>query len=131
MRLFILLLVLFMGCDDSTLPENDTSELIQGTWVYDHDDYGINVYYKSENFSFDKPGFHFSETGDAIVRMISGPCGTPPVSYENNEGTWELTDDIVDIHIYNDWIGDLEIRYQIISVDTDSLRFEHVGSLDN
>lgn len=109
----------------SILPYN--FDLI-GIWSYDFvDEGGASVVLKKVNqFDEDNHGIQFFENGDFVQRQINSWCGTPPVTYENYNGTWAYSENnIVDIEAQY-WGGTENYQLEILSVDNTQLRLKYI-----
>jgi len=123
--------MLIFSCQKEAI--NDNKSGLPGTWVYDS--YLIETdfekYTAKEQLDPDQPGFIFMNNGKMTIRSIDGWCATPPVNYQNYEGTWEnLTDST--FMIKHEYWGtasgqpDLESTFQIIRVDEQELWLKYV-----
>ena len=69
---------------------------------------------RSEEFNPDRYGFTFHKDGSFTERKNSGWCGTPPIAYDNFEGSWKpLSDTLIDITVAY-WGGTLTYQMQIV-----------------
>lgn len=113
---------LLLSCnkDDITI---DPDNLLVGTWIYTGNRNNLDVYSRSLGFE-DKHCYRFNLDGTMQERNIAGWCGTPPVSYSNYEGTWNIQDDSI-IYINAEyWGGTRAYKLGIHSLDSDSLMIE-------
>ncbi len=84
------------------------------------------VYKKASKFEENRHGVEFKKNGVFIQRQINGWCGTPPVTYEDYNGTWKTAiDDILDVEA-GYWGGKQSFKLKIISVDNSSLRVRYI-----
>jgi hypothetical protein len=86
-------LVVLFGCKRSTYPlfQQFDEVVPYGTWVYSGHIDSVLIYYYAEEFEEDNSGIAF-ESGNVYIERTSGWCGTPPLSYANIEGKWEIMD---------------------------------------
>ena len=100
-----------------------TNDPMIGTWVYsDYDDAdGTISYEKVKSFKEDEPGIEFKASGKLIKRQNVGWCGTPPIQYGNNDGTWKQTSDSTITISYGYWGGTAEEDWQIVRVSDTKL----------
>jgi hypothetical protein len=118
----LLLCSLLFSCSKDEITV-DPDNLLIGTWVYTGFHNNYNVYKRSLSFE-DKHCYQFNIDGTLQERNIAGWCGTPPVSYNNYDGTWNfLNDSIVKINVEY-WGGTRDYRIGIYSVSRDSLLIE-------
>ncbi|MDX2430683.1 MAG: hypothetical protein QNK35_07110 [Bacteroides sp.] len=138
-RLCFLFFPLFMfACekDQVQLEALGENSSILGTWVEVNDDPllvpedGISRFARSADFDPDSYGFAFHEDGLFTERKNAGWCGTPPIAYDNFEGTWEpLSDTLIDITVAY-WGGTLTYQMQIVSLQGDELGIKYLFSED-
>lgn len=116
LRNFFLALTALFLCSflstDTKLKDN-----LIGTWVQlEYLDNGI-LFEKQTAFAKDKPGVTFNADGTLVKRQNAGWCGTPPISYTNNDGTWRQTSDSTVTVNYSYWGGTAEEDWLIVEVD--------------
>ncbi|HLP53579.1 MAG TPA: hypothetical protein VK151_01050 [Fluviicola sp.] len=94
-----------------------------GTWVYaEYDEQEeAMIYTKASSFEEDKPGIEFKASGKLVKRQNVGWCGTPPIDYGNNDGTWKQTSDSIITISYHYWGGTAEEDWQIVQVSDTKL----------
>ncbi len=130
----ITMLALIMGlysCNKEA--KSNIDDALIGTWVYDsyHIDSEFEVFTAKNELDPDRPGMIFKPNGKIINRTIFGWCATPPVSYENYNGSWEHLSDST-ILIRYEWWGtasgqpDLERTFKIVKVDEQSLWIQYI-----
>ena len=102
-------------------------EQLLGYWVspvYD----SVYILQKAEQFYLtendDGRGFQFLKDGKLIVRQNAGWCGTPPISYENVHGSWELTKDEKLVLNYPYWGGKIRQVWQVEQVTSTQLTYQ-------
>ena len=100
-----------------------TADPMIGIWVYsDYDDTDQTIRYeKVKSFKEDEPGIEFKANGKLIKRQNVGWCGTPPIQYGNNDGTWQKTSDSTITISYTYWGGTAEEDWQIVQVNDTKL----------
>ena len=84
--------------------ENNQNELIS-VWVYSDYENEVIEYVKSKNFNKNESGIEFKKNGKLIKRQNIGWCGTPPITYDNYDGSWEFSSDSTLTIIYDYWGG--------------------------
>ena len=93
--LFLLFVTIFLGCEDNEILI-DTDNLLVGIWVepvYD----GENITFKRDNsLPNESYGVSFTKEG-VFTERTSGFCGTPPLSFFNNTGSWEMNKNVIEI----------------------------------
>ncbi len=111
MKLIISLLfftsMVFFSCTSSSEPENHQFEAVVplGTWVYSGNDDSLSIYYSASQFEQDKPGIAF-EKEYIFIERTTGWCGTPPLTYSNVEGKWEVFDNNTMKITCSNWINE-------------------------
>ena len=96
----ILSVVFLASCAEMDEPREmlGENEEIVGTWVEESLEDQVTTMKRAENLAQDRYGFIIREDGTFVERKNAGWCGTPPISYDNFEGTWEaLSDSLLDI----------------------------------
>lgn len=103
---------------------------IVGTWVEESREELVTMLERAECLDPDKYGFIIREDGVFIERKNAGWCATPPISYENFEGTWEaLSDSLLEITV-GYWGGTMTYQMRILSLDGQSLRIRYLYAED-
>jgi hypothetical protein len=121
----IILCSLLCSCSKNEI-KIDQNNLLIGTWNYAGYQNNASIYARSLDFS-NTHCYEFSSDGTLVERNISGWCATPPVSYDNYDGTWTILDDsIIQIHVEY-WGGMRTYRLDINSVTQDTLKIEEVA----
>jgi len=132
-ELAFLAIILLCSFAVSSLGENDNDpidnksmeERLVGTWV-DTDQYRHFV--KKGDFNDNKGGISFGKNGKLIVRQNAGWCGTPPITYGNFDGTWEMLNDSTAQIEYEFWGGTIEEEIWIESVTKNKLVYRVMDS---
>jgi hypothetical protein len=113
----LLLCTLFLsGC------EKEYSGLLIGNWIdrtVNNEEITMTHANHLRNAEY---GFSFKEGGIFVERKNAGWCGTPPVTYEDFEGTWNQTDSLIVITV-GYWGGQMEYRWIIQSINRRSFTF--------
>ncbi len=119
-RLLIILfsLGLYSCSRDEVKPLYD--DPIIGIWTFS--DYLENkeVYMRSESF-IDNHCYNFKPDGTLIERKNSGFCGTPPINYENYNGTWASVNDTVILINVGYWEGTTSYYLDIETINAEKL----------
>jgi hypothetical protein len=136
--LFLLILVLMVSCEKDSMETDALGENagIIGAWVEEIDialpviEDGITRLNRSEELADFGYGFIIKEDGTFIERKNAGWCGTPPISYDNFEGSWEaLSDSLLDITVAY-WGGTLTYQMRIVSLEEDKLGIRYLFTED-
>ncbi len=130
----LIILALLVSCEkDHMEPENlGANAGIVGTWVEDvavglpEIEDGITRLNRSEKLDQDRYGFTIMEDGTFLERKNAGWCGTPPIYYDNFDGTWSaLSDSLIEITV-GYWGGSMSYQIRIVSLDDESLRIRYL-----
>jgi hypothetical protein len=125
MKKLILSIAIFMSLLTACEKDNiniDPDNLIIGTWVnagYQND---IQILLRSPELSDENPGIIFSADGTLTERKNSGWCGTPPISYSNYPGTWNVVNDTLIQVSSEHWGGTMTYNLNIKSVTESELK---------
>lgn len=111
------------GVDLEALGENMD---IIGTWVENGYTEDLRLLKRSSDLDPSKYGFSIEDDGSFLERKSSGWCGTPPISYENFEGSWvALSDSLLDITVAY-WGGIMTYQMRIVSMDAEELQIRYL-----
>lgn len=121
--LFIGLLGLSMAC-----PKHKLKKSIIGTWVHHGYTESSIVLNEADSLHIDSPGIQFNKDGTLIKRQNAGWCGTPPITYSNQEGTWRILSDTSVQISYAYWRGQVEEDLWIQSSKKGILKYEIIES---
>lgn len=132
-KLFVLLLaVLLISCEEDLLEADALGENagIVGTWIDEGYEDDLTLLVRGESLDHSKYGFIIREDGTFIERKNAGWCGTPPITYDNFEGTWEaLSDSLLDITVAY-WGGTMTYQMRIVSLDAEALKIRYLYTND-
>jgi hypothetical protein len=130
--LWLIALILLVSCEKENL---DTEALgknadIVGVWIeeqpvdFTSNDYTLMV--PSEELDPGRYGFIIGEDGSFVERKNGGWCGTPPIFYDNFEGTWEaLSDSLLSVTV-GYWGGTMSYQIRIVSLDEEQLKIRYL-----
>lgn len=126
--LFILVLVLFISCEKDLMNMEALGDNtgIVGTWV--EDEYKGDTLFLQRSGAFDKQkyGFTIHEDGAFTEHKNAGWCGTPPISYDSFEGTWEaVSDSLLDITVAY-WGGVMTYQIRIVTLTPEELAIRYL-----
>lgn len=132
MKLLSVLIVLFLlvSCEKENLVADalGSNASIIGTWVEDSFSGDTVLLYRAGELDPDAYGFSIKNDGTFIERKNSGFCGTPPIAYDNFEGSWKaVSDSLLDITV-DFWGGVMTFQMRIISVDAEELAIRYLYS---
>ena len=126
LKIFVFLLISFSLLSSNT-PKKVKNKII-GTWAYSGSKNAVYEYSKEKDLSFSKRGFQFKRNGKLIVRQNIGWCGTPPISYGNDKGTWKKIDKSKIRVQYDYWGGEIIEKWEIKDIDEESMSFKVLDS---
>ncbi len=117
------------GCSDSeetlVAPTPKVDDDLIGAWLsigYDPET-RVHSYERVAELDGDRSGYHFLGDGRLLHRS-HGWCGTPPLSYFNQQGRWAaVAEDHVDL-IFANWPFDSQM--EIVAVDETTLQLRWV-----
>jgi len=119
MILFFSLIVL-VSCEKNEPVVMNESEKLIGSWV---NPVMIDTLWKYQRVATLKDndyGMSFKEGQLFVERKNAGWCGTPPVAYDDFDGTWTKNDSVINITVAY-WGGLVSYQWKVISVDKDNL----------
>ena len=125
---FLIVVLLLVSCEKN-LMEMDalgSNASIVGTWV--EDGYKGDTLFLQRNGAFDKEkyGFALNEDGTFVEHKNAGWCGTPPITYDSFDGTWEaVSDSLLDITVAY-WGGMMTYQMRIVSLDAEELAIRYL-----
>ena len=125
----ITLAVVFLSSCAEMAPEADLlgkNADIVGTWVEESRQDEITRLERAESLAQDTYGFTINEDGTFIERKNAEWYGTPPITYDNFEGTWEaLSDSLLEVTV-GYWGGSMTYQIRIVSLDEQYLRIRYL-----
>ncbi len=89
------MMLLMTACTSTSEParEIDSSASLIGVWVLeDNEADGIQVFARAASLAGSHLGYEFSQHGGLKVHK-PGWCGTPPITWMDHEGLWNLVDE--------------------------------------
>ena len=125
---FLIVVLLMISCEKESMEMDalGSNASIVGTWVEDGQQGDTLFLQRSGDFDNQKYGFTINDDGSFIERKNSGWCGTPPISYDNFEGSWEaVSDSLLDITVAY-WGGMMTYQIRIVSLDAEELAIRYL-----
>jgi hypothetical protein len=117
--LFIAMLVL-IACEKNDESINNDSVKLIGNWINPVAIDTVWKYQKASSLRNNDYGFSIKSNQLFVERKNAGWCETPPISYADFDGTWEMNDSIINITVAY-WGGLLNYQWKIISIDNRNL----------
>lgn len=120
-----------ISCNKINDPNNEkieinTQNLILGYWTNSiTDDGNTFIFQRTSEFKNDY-GLYFGENFNYIERNNVGGCGTPPITYGDFKGDFDLLDSNIIINV-DFWGGEAKINWKLISVNDSLLTLERVS----
>ncbi len=118
---FLLIFTSFLPSCEKDNIEIDPGNLLIGVWINDGYSDDLTIYKRSDEFT-DNYCYQFNSDGTLTERQNVGWCGTPPITYADYEGTWEIMNDTLINITVGSWNGDRSYRLDIESVDSEALK---------
>ena len=126
--IFLGLFALLVSCEKELLELDalGANSSIVGTWVEDEYQADTLLLHRSKALKKDKYGFTLNGDGTFIERKNAGWCGTPPITYDNFEGTWEaVSDSLLDITVAY-WGGVMTYQIRIVYLGAEELAIRYL-----
>ena len=128
-KLLFLIPLLFLAACEKEIMEADAmgaNASIVGTWVDNGYEEDVTMFERSEALDASKYGFILSSDGSFVERKNAGWCGTPPITYDDYEGTWEaLSDSLLEVTV-GYWGGVMTYQMRIITLESDQLKIRYL-----
>ncbi len=118
---FFLIIASFLPSCEKDNIETDPGNLLIGIWINDGYRDDVTIYKRSDEFT-DNYCYLFKSDGTLTERQNAGWCGTPPISYADYEGTWEIANDTLIRITVGYWNGNRSYRLDIESVNSGELK---------
>ena len=129
---FLIVMVMMLSCekDFMELEALGSNAGIVGTWV--EDEYKGDTLFLERSGAFDKEkyGFTINDDGTYIEHKNAGWCGTPPITYDSFDGSWEaVSDSLLDITVAY-WGGMMTYQMRIVSLGAEELAIRYLYTED-
>jgi len=99
----------------------DPDNLLIGVWNYSGYQDNSLIFARNNEF-IDNHCYRFSADGSLTERKNSGWCGTPPISYADFSGTWNIINDtLIQVEV-GYWGGTTIYKLDIEALDSKSLK---------
>ena len=130
--IFLSVMAVFISCEADLMNMEALGENaeIVGTWV--EDEYQGDTLFLDRSGAFDKAkyGFTIHEDGTFTEHKNAGWCGTPPITYDSFEGSWEaVSDSLLDITV-GYWGGVMTYQMRIVYLDAEKLAVRYLYTED-
>lgn len=128
----LLVLAMLISCEKE-LREADalgSNAEIVGTWIEHGYEEDVLMLDRAAVIDPSRYGFIISNDGTFIEHKNAGWCGTPPIAYDNFEGTWNaLSDSLLEITV-GYWGGTMTYQMRIVSLEQDKLAIRYLYTED-
>ncbi|MEE9406722.1 MAG: hypothetical protein V3V28_01480 [Polaribacter sp.] len=111
----LLIFATLLSCDENNQNIEDTNNLLIGNWTHLTYDDEETTFSRVNSLPENKYGVSFKTNGDYLEKS-SGFCGTPPLSFYNINGSYELKEGLININLNNYSFG-----WRIISLTKTTL----------
>ncbi len=125
---FLVIMVLAVSCEKELMDMEalGSNGGIVGTWIEDAYQGDTLFLDRSEAFDKEKYGFTIHDDGTFIEHKNAGWCGTPPISYDSFDGSWEaVSDSLLDITVAY-WGGIMTYQIRIVSFNAEELAIRYL-----
>lgn len=116
--------ILLLYVSFNSVSKFNLEDKIIGKWSISSDKNETGAWKKVEKLNSNRSGMEFKKEGILIVRMNSGSCATPPITYKNYDGIWKKTSDSTLVITHGFWGGKFESNILIKTLDNEKLIFE-------
>jgi hypothetical protein len=117
-HIIILLAICLTACQQNKETDTNTNNLLLGTWVEPSYDGEKTTYKRSVSLQENEYGISFLNNG-VLIERTSGWCGTPPLSFNDVEGSYAIKNSVIEIDL-GYYPGDT--HWKILSVSEDVLQ---------
>ncbi len=129
---FLIVVVMLVSCEKELmdLEALGSNVGIVGTWVENEYKGDTLFLQRSGQMDIEKYGFTINDDGTFLEHKNAGFCGTPPISYDRFDGTWEaVSDSLLDITVAY-WGGVMTYQMRIVSLDVEELAIRYLYTED-
>jgi hypothetical protein len=120
LTLFIIVLVSATACYEDVIKDPPPEAVLFGNWSNTSYNDSLIASTRVAELPDDEYGFSFLEDGVYIEHKNAGWCGTPPVTYASDTGSWSLIDSVIFIEV-GYWGGNTFSEWKIKSISETTL----------
>lgn len=96
--------------------------MVVGTWGQTGYGDKTYTYERADKLDPKRPGLQIKSNGTLVRRQNAGWCGTPPITYANGTGKWEMdVNGILQLE-YSFWGGTGIQKLQLITIDEKQMK---------
>ena len=99
----------------------DPDNYLIGVWARSNYENGLETFTRIQDFT-DNYCYKFNSDGTLVERKNAGFCGTPPITFDNFPGTWEIINDTLIQVNGSYWGGTTSYKLDIETVSPTKLR---------
>ena len=128
----LLLLVSLFACEKDLMEADalGANAGIVGTWVEEGYKEDVLILDRVTDLDPARYGFTIHGDGTFIEHKNAGWCGTPPIAYDQFEGTWTaVSDSLLSIEV-GYWGGIITYQMRIVSLDFEKLAIRYFYAED-
>ena len=127
-----MMILISVACEKELMDSEalGTNAGIVGTWIENGYQEDLTLLNRANDLDPSKYGFIMGDDGSFVERKNAGWCGTPPITYENYEGSWAaLSDSLIEITVAY-WGGTMTYQMRIVSLDAEDLQIRYLYTED-
>ncbi|HEX9600577.1 MAG TPA: hypothetical protein VF985_03725 [Mariniflexile sp.] len=113
----LLIALLLLACQGNTEIDINSENLLIGSWIDSSYDNETITFQRAASLNENAPGISFKDNS-VFIQRTSGWCGTPPLTFYDDQGTWKSQESLILISLEN-FPGNFQWR--IISLDNNQL----------
>mgnify|MGYP001206385013 CR=1 FL=1 len=118
----LILSLLLISCTES-LDYEVIEESLVGNWSHMSYNDTIITLERVNNLPDDEYGISFLDAGELLEWKNAGFCGTPPISYTEEEGRWEfIADSVLELHT-TFWGGSIDMEWRILELSSNQMKY--------
>ena len=129
---FLIVVVLLVSCEKDLMNMEalGSNVGIVGTWVENEYKGDTLFLQRSGQMDIEKYGFTINDDGTFLEHKNASFCGTPPITYDRFDGTWEaVSDSLLNITVAY-WGGVMTYQMRIVSLDVEELAIRYLYTED-
>lgn len=114
---FLCIAIFLTACQNNNEIEIDANNLLIGNWINPEYNDDTTTFQRAAKLQDNAPGISFQKN-TVFTQRTSGWCGTPPLTFYDETGTWETQESLILI-TNNNFPGNF--NWRIISLDNNQL----------
>ncbi len=121
----LIALATLFSCSKEVIELDAKSSSIVGKWENPICKNDTIIYTNAGNDEVYCYYINFKSDGLLVERKNAGWCGTPPIAWENYDGSWEMNDSIIKVSVAY-WGGQAKYQWKLISVSQNQLKILNI-----